>query len=342
MADLGSLWWLQLILFIVQFAIFMGLMEFFRWFPTINLYLSFVAFLVLFPFEFGLIPGFEEGGFGTNAKFMLIVPFLVWLCAWRLSYIPIDPDTNNVKAFTIKLCKKVFCCTPVKLTEDRIRPRPIMEWVWFLLAFVNIWVAVVPGFIYGSYLNPISGILLAFSFPFPQRSLKLNHYHGVHMSNKYNNGKVYDGVADGLTAFWVIAFTSWDLLFVFSHSTETFLIHSFHLVPNCVRCIVTGQHDLWAELRVFTFAVSLCQQAVMRAEQNPLKEWYLNTENVQFLMDAAESKALVEIWGAINVILVGIHVFLWVRELIRRRGVEPEDVEQILVPIEDPEPNSEV
>eukprot|EP01084_Bolivina_argentea_P165496 287510_1 len=221
MADLGSVWWIQLVFFIVQFAIFMGLMEFFRWFPAITLYLSIVALFAFFPFEFGLIPGFNGGEYGTNGKFMLIVPFQVLLCAWRLSYMPIYPDTGNIKSFTIKMCKTVFCCTPVKLTEERTRPRPIMEWVWFLLAFLNIFVAVIPGFIWGSYLNPICGIWLACSFPFPQRAVKLNLYHGVFMSNKYNNGKVYDGVADGLTAFWVIAFTSWDLLFVFSHSTET-------------------------------------------------------------------------------------------------------------------------
>ena len=146
------------------------------------------------------------------------------------------------------------------------RPRKIMEWVWFLLASINILVAVVPGFMDGNIANPIAGILLAFSFPIPARLI--NNYHGIYMTNKYNKGKVYDGVADGLTFFWVVCFTSWDLLFVFATGPEDFLMHSFHLVPNCVRCVVTRQFDLWAELRVFTFAVSLCMLAPMRGSDD--------------------------------------------------------------------------
>merc|ERR1712228_72917 len=215
-----------------------------------------------------------------------------------------------------------------------------MEIVWFLLAFVNIFVAVIPPFNnYYSYTNPIAGILLALSFPLPARLLKLNHFIAVHMTNKYNDGRVYDAVCDGLTFFWVLCFTSWDLLFVFTHSTNNFLMHSFHLVPNCLRCILTKQYDLWGELRVFTFAVMLFGFTVMRQTDDPINAWYLNAENVDFILNASTNKYVIEIWGTINVILASIHCIIWIKELIRRRGIAEDDVDQILVQNEEMDNN---
>eukprot|EP01083_Nonionella_stella_P230441 814557_1 len=307
----------------------MALMEFFRWYPATNLYLSIVAGVVLFPFMIGLIPGFEAGGFGLIAKFSLIVPFLWVLCGWRLAYMPFKG--NKCQNWSIKICKKVFCVPHIFSTKNDTRPSVFIEILWFLVASVNILVASVPGFMWGSITNPTAGILLALSFPFPQRLLKLNYYHGFYVSNKYGNNKVYDGVSDGLTVFWVVCFTSWDLLFTFAHVTEDFIFHSFHLVPNCVRCIITGQYDLWAQQRVFTFAVVLMMMAPIRATDNPIKDWYLNTMNIDWIMDNNTNKLIREIWGSINVLLVVIHCILWIRQLYRRRKVSEDKVEQILI-----------
>eukprot|EP01084_Bolivina_argentea_P073697 133722_1 len=336
--------WFQSLLFILTFAVFMGLMEFFRWFPSINLYLALIATIVFFPIQIGVAPGFDAGGYGTTAKFCLIVPFLVILCGWRLAYMPIKTGNiyNQFQAFTIRFCKKLFCCMPEILTDDKKRPTLLMESVWFLLACINIMVAVPFGFMEGNITNPIAGILLAFSFPIPARLLKLNYYHGVYMSNRYNNNKVYDGVADGLTLFWVVSFTSWDLLFVFAGTPKDFLIHSFHLVPNCVRCIFTKQYDLWAELRIFTFAVTLCMMAAMRGTDNPINDWYLDTQNVDFIMKSSSKKAIIEIWGSINLILAIIHCIIWIKELIRRKNVRQDEVDQILIIDTAPQNNIEM
>ena len=73
--------WFQVVLYIGTFAMMMILMEFGRWFPAINLYLSILAFFILFPMQIGLFPGIDAGGFGTTAKFLLIVPFNALACA---------------------------------------------------------------------------------------------------------------------------------------------------------------------------------------------------------------------------------------------------------------------
>ena len=135
---------------------------------------------------------------------------------------------------------------------------------------------------------------------------------------------VLDGVSNGLTVFWVVCFTSWNLLFIFVTIPQGFLIHSFHLVPNCLRCIITGQYDLWVQFRVFTFSISVCMLIPMR---NGIINWYFNTENINSIMDASNKKEIIETWGSINIVLILIHIVLWIKELIRRKPISKQNAQ---------------
>ena len=109
-----------------------------------------------------------------------------------------------------------------------------------------------------------------------------------------------------------------------------------------MRCVVTGQYDLWAELRVLTLSISLCMLAPMRGSEDAIEDWYLNTRNVQWIMDLSESWILIHIWGVINVILIVIHWVLWIKLLRSRHGVPVEEVDQVLlVEVDDDEYISE-
>eukprot|EP01084_Bolivina_argentea_P064919 118340_1 len=319
--------WFQVILFIVTFFAFVGLFEFYRWFPLINLYLSIISIIIFFPMQIGVIPGINAGGIGTTLKFLGIVPFLVMTCAWRLSYMPINED-NKFETITIKFCKKLFFC---RKNADSKRPTGIMEIIWFLVPFGNILAPSILGFFWGSITNNIAGILMAFSFPIPQRVVKLNYYHMIFVSNKYNNNRVYDISVDGIGFFWITCFTSWELLFTFAHVTEDWLLHSFHFIPLFFRCIVTGQYDLWGELRVFGFGVALCMYAPMRATVDPILDWYLNTKNVPVIMEASTKQWIIELWGTINIILILIHCVLYIKELYKRKDIPEDKVDQPLI-----------
>lgn len=331
-------WWFQILLYAATFAMFVLVMEFFRFFPMLNLYLSIAAFVILFPIQLGIVPGFYGGDVGDTIEFLFISPLLTLLCAWRLSYIPFlapisnnnsnsaNNNTNNntynlynrLKMNTIKMSKKLFNKGFCQRNNT-----DSMEMLWF--SFIFMYIIFRCNFWNGYIFNPICGLLLAFTFPFPSRIVKINHFKSFYVCNKYIEN-VYDGISDGLTVFWILGFTLWDLNYLFSVTPYSILIRSFHVVPNCVRCIYTKQYDLWTQLMIFTLGISIFMIAPMRNITNPIIDWYLNTqESLGIVIVLSKSRVIVEIWGLINVIVVSVHVYVWIKELKRRKSISNEN-----------------
>ena len=86
--DVGEVWWVQLILFVVINAAIYGLIETWRYFPFIWTYIAIIGNIILTPLAI-----LSDNIIFLKIKFFIVCPVLIALTLWRVAYIPINKET---------------------------------------------------------------------------------------------------------------------------------------------------------------------------------------------------------------------------------------------------------
>ena len=316
MTDIGSIWWIQLILFIVSNAFIYGLIESWRYFPFIWAYITIIGNIVLSPFAI-----LSNNIIFLKIKFFIISPVLIALTLWRIAYIPINQETApKYKILIYKLSRylgKYICCIKTSTNQQQtVNTTNCMEIFFWFVAFGNIIIAGIFGFVNGIYTNSICGILLSFTVPIPCKILFDRNGYFV------DDGNLYDGLAP-IHWLWIITFVCWDWTYVWHSDYNGVFIASFHLLPNAIKSLINKQYALYLQLRVFCLTIALWfKLPVVLDEQIP---WFLNPSKFIFWSDISENHRYVfEIIGGVTLLMSIIHCYIFIKNIIYQRKLDKE------------------
>ena len=294
------------------------LIELWRRFPFIWGYISIIFNIILTPFV--ILSGNSPF---LILKYFIVSPVLIVLTLWRIAYIPINKETApKYKILMSKLSKwfgKYLCCIPEQKRADKsqVNTTKCMEIFFWFVAFGNIIIAAIFGFIDGIYLNSICGVILSVTVPIPAKLLtKKNGYY-------IEDGNKYDGVAP-IHWLWIVTFTLWDWTYVWHYSYVGILTASFHLLPNAIRSLLNkDSYKLYLQLRVFCLAIALwIKSTVVLHEDIP---WFLNGENFEFIKNISENERWVfEVIGAVTFIMSVIHLIIFIKGIVEQRKIDQE------------------
>eukprot|EP00483_Globobulimina_turgida_P004329 UN04338 len=168
--DVGSCWWLQLIFIVAFNVVTYGIMEFWRHFPFICIFLFSTITIIEIPFVITSdnYPIHKE-------KFFIVTPLLTFITFWRIAYIPLVKVKSKWQAGLIKFargCGKYLCCMRDNFEETKVVNTTLcMELFLWFITWINIIMVVVKGVKNGDIVNSICGVVLSFTLPIPAKLL---------------------------------------------------------------------------------------------------------------------------------------------------------------------------
>ena len=223
---------LKIVICIVILALLFGVIEFYRRYPFISFYLGTLLFFVVIPLRS------YSNGFEVDAIIKVLIIYIGYaiFSLWRISSISTDIFNENFSSFPLNAWfhRKLM---------GKLKGK-VMEWLCFLILFLNILWAVFIDVSVQSYPNAACGLIVALTVPLPS-----SFGHGIPGWSVNGEEKRVDLIAPDTHYIWITLYTSWNFLFNWMWTLDLWF-GAMHLFPCYVYSLVFRRPDLWMMVRV--------------------------------------------------------------------------------------------
>lgn len=285
------------VIFVVIFALFLVIMEYYRRYPFLSLYsLS----LCLLGIPLSIYSGNELADVLKTC--LLITPFIT-VSLWRISWLSAETLADHITTF--KLNAKFHGVIRGKISSK------FMEWFCAIMLFLNILWAVYIDFSSESYFNAGCGVLVALTVPLP--STLHQNIPGWTIRVEGDSPKKFDLMVTDNDWWWIGVYTSWNWLFAWTYLGNIWRV-ALPLGTPLVYSVAIQSPTRWVMVRTIALYLIYCLFYPW--------QWFVRVLGQSSLEDTQ----VIGVWGAVNLGLAVLYVFYYIHRLYGQcKGHEEEN-----------------